>query len=129
METVILAVVLLVAIYAATLSTIAYRRVAKHLLNWGNLGESTVHNLSVIFGKVESMESTLEDVRDVLTEASRLKAAKSEVFDSRDKIPAKAPAHYVPIARRRAQAEIASMGPVTHDAKVRENNAKAMESA
>lgn len=59
----------------------------------------------------------------------RENAPADTVFDSRDKIPAKAPAHYVPIGRRRAQAEIASMGPVTHDAKVRENNAKAMEQA
>ena len=36
---------------------------------------------------------------------------------------------YVPIARRRAAAEVASQAPATHDARVRENNARAMETA
>lgn len=88
------------------------------------------------FDRVNSMTGYLSDENKRLTSEVHMllrqkhaTVPKSEVFDSRDKIPAKAPAHYVPIGRRRAQAEIASMGPVTHDAKVRENNAKAMEQA
>jgi|HubBroStandDraft_1064217.scaffolds.fasta_scaffold268357_1 hypothetical protein len=52
--------------------------------------------------------------------------AKSPTFDKDDKIPTNGPRRYVPLAIRRAQAERASMGPQTHDAQVRENNAKAM---
>ena len=52
-------------------------------------------------------------------------------FDQNAKMPdrsARRPA-YVSVAQRRAQAEAASLGPQTHTEQVRENNAKAMESA
>lgn len=54
------------------------------------------------------------------------KASAASVFD-RDKIPLSESTRYVPIARRRAAAERQSLGPVTHDDKVRANNAQAME--
>ena len=63
------------------------------------------------------------ETRDVLREASRLKAAKSP-FDEREKLPS---VRYVPVARRRAMAERESLAPVTHNEKVRENNIRAME--
>ena len=56
-------------------------------------------------------------------------APKSDIFADRDKIPATGPRRYESIATRRARAEKASMGPATHDAQVRENNARAMEQA
>ena len=127
METAILAVILVLALYSAGLATIAYRRVAKHLFDWGNLGTHTIHNLSVIHGKVEGLESSVEGIQDVLKEASRLKAAKDSPFEPHDKMPATGKLAYVPIARRRALAERESLGPATHAAKVREANAKAME--
>lgn len=76
--------------------------------------------------------SSVNLIREVLTEASRIKAARPEPQPASDKIqddripPRKA---YVPIARRRAAAEAASQTPATHDARVRENNVRAMETA
>jgi hypothetical protein len=68
----------------------------------------------------------IESVADVLKEASRIKIARTDsVFDKGDTIPVKA--RYVPLAFRRRQAEQQSAGPATHDQKVRENNARAME--
>ncbi len=126
METTVLAVILVLALYSAGLATIAYRRVAKHLFNWGNLGTATLHNLSVIHGKVEGLESSVEGIQDVLKEASRIRAARPE--STGDKIPLGSD-RYVPIARRRAQAEQASMGPQTHRDQVVANDTKAMQSA
>lgn len=70
------------------------------------------------------------DIRSVLTKASQIKAAKQpeSIFD-RDTLQPTGSRRYVPITVRRAQAEAQSMGPQTHDAKVRENNARAIESA
>jgi hypothetical protein len=56
-------------------------------------------------------------------------APKESPFADRDKIPATGKGRYVPIGSRRQAAELASLGPQTHDTKVRENNAKAMERA
>ncbi len=72
----------------------------------------------------------LGDIRGVLSEASVINRAKqkSSVFDG-DKIQEKPAQRYVPIARRRAQAEQSSMGPQNHAESVREANARAIESA
>ena len=66
-------------------------------------------------------------IRDVLTEASRIKAQKVEPKQNSANISPVG--RYVPIAKRRSVAEAGSQGPITHDAVVRENNAKAMETA
>lgn len=68
----------------------------------------------------------LEEIAGVLKEASRLKSQR--VFDS-DTIPDRQPNRvpYVSVAKRRAQAEAASLGPQSHKDQVRVNNAKAME--
>lgn len=70
--------------------------------------------------KFEELSGRYDRILDAL--AAR---AKDSVFDH-DKIPVSESGRYVPIARRRLQAERASLGPATHDAKVRENNAKAI---
>ena len=70
---------------------------------------------------------------DVLeAELAALKAAPKPhkpdgVFDKGDKIAPTGPARYVPVARRRAAAEAASLGPQSHTEQLRANNAKAME--
>ena len=70
-------------------------------------------------------------IRDVLTKASQIKAAKQPepVFDRDTLQPMKQPRRYVPIASRRAQAEAASLGPQTHRDEVIANDARAMEQA
>jgi hypothetical protein len=73
------------------------------------------------------IETGVEHIREVLTEASRLKAQKVEPKPNSANISPVG--RYVPIAKRRSVAEAESQGPVTHDAAVRENNAKAMETA
>jgi len=79
----------------------------------------------VVLNALSPIETSVNDIRTVLTEASRIKHQKTEG----DTIPSMGRTAYVPIARRRAFAESASLGPVTHDAKVRENNTRAIESA
>ena len=70
------------------------------------------------------------ETRDVLKAASRLKASRADSpFEQPDKIPSTAPARDVPVARRRAAAEMQSAGTVTHDDQVRKNNERAMEKA
>jgi hypothetical protein len=75
--------------------------------------------------------SSLNHIREVLTEASRLKALKVDSPEKSDTISERTPPRsvYIPIARRRQFAESASFSPATHDAKVRENNARAIETA
>lgn len=77
----------------------------------------------------EVLHGRTTEIRDVLKEASRLKALRAESPDDRATIPARGSLRYVPIARQRAKAERQSLGPVTHQQQVRENNAKAIESA
>lgn len=77
----------------------------------------------------EDIHTITVETRDVLKEASRLKAAKDSPFADRDKIPVMPQGRYVPLARRRAQAEAESQGPATHDERVRANNTRAMEHA
>jgi hypothetical protein len=73
-----------------------------------------------------------QEIESVLKQASRLKTLKEQPspFEG-DKIPdkVKPTSRYVPVSTRRAQAERQSLGPATHDEKVRENNARAMETA
>jgi hypothetical protein len=83
----------------------------------------------------ECAQPILDDtsaIRSVITAASRLKSSKEQPspFEG-DKIPdkVKPTSRYVPVSTRRAQAERQSLGPATHDEKVRENNARAMETA
>ena len=87
-------------------------------------------NLAAIAADTAGTADEVVKIADVLTKASQIRTAKHEsVFDG-DKIQEKpAGARYVPIARRRAAAEAASLGPATHDDRVREANARAMETA
>lgn len=86
--------------------------------------------LVVISTAVQSAHLLTVETRDVLREASRIKAAKAEsVFEKPPVEHLGATRRYVPLALRRRQAEIESLGPVSHADKVRENNARAMESA
>jgi hypothetical protein len=84
-----------------------------------------------ILEHVEELEDKVESIRSVLTKASRLKAIRPEPQPASDKIQDRVSPRsaYVPIARRRAVAEAASHVAVTHDARVRENNARAIETA
>jgi len=88
-----------------------------------------LHNLACVAADASETADGVIKISDVLTEASRIKAAKSPTFDG-DKIQEKsASLRYVPIARRRAQAEAASQTPATHSAQVRANNTRALETA
>ena len=81
-----------------------------------------------LMNRIEDGVIVAADIREVLREASRIKAVRTESpFEPRDKIQPLPSGRYVPIARRRAQAERESAGPETHDERVRENNARAME--
>lgn len=76
--------------------------------------------------RIHALEGELFEFKQAL----KAKASRSDSpFEQRDKMPSTAPARYMPIARRRAAAETQSQEPITHDAKVRENNARAMETA
>lgn len=77
---------------------------------------------------VSEAHTTVREIRDVLKEASRLKSAKVEQSE-RATIPLRGAPRYVPLSQRRAQAERESQGPMRHDERVRENNARAIESA
>ena len=75
------------------------------------------------------IENLIFERDELLRQKQGTPTAKVSVFDN-DKIPdSRSKPVYVPIARRRAQAEAASLGPKNHDDKVRENNARAIESA
>jgi len=76
---------------------------------------------------IETQQISAE-TRSVLKEASRIKAARESVFEPRDTIPSGS-RRYVPLALRRRMAEQASAGPATHKEQVRENNARAIETA
>jgi hypothetical protein len=67
------------------------------------------------------------DMRDALVPI----ALKVDSPEKSDTISERTPPRsvYIPIARRRQFAESASFSPATHDAKVRENNARAIETA
>src|SRR5277367_211943 len=74
--------------------------------------------------RICALEIELFDFKEALKARAR-----QSVFDG-EKSPEKSGrVGYVPVARRRAQAEYASLGPKTHDEKVRENNTRAIESA
>lgn len=87
------------------------------------LGELKMHS-----DDISGTADEVVKISEVLTKASALKVQRESVFDAGDKIPDRQPSRlaYVPVARRRAAAEMASTGPQTHIEKVRENNAKAM---
>ena len=93
----------------------AKNAIIKNLLDRGIAHAATVRELQNRANKAEA-------------ELQRL-PAPTPVFDG-DKIPDKSGrVSYVPVARRRAQAEAAILGPKTHGDKLRENNIRAIESA
>jgi len=88
-----------------------------------------------IFAKLSLLDATLveavldiEDIREVLTEASRLKAlresAAKEELGPRAAVRGK---RFVGLAERRAQAERASITDIANKAVVHNNNVRAME--
>lgn len=89
-----------------------------------------VTSLNALSEAIISLQTNTDSIRDVLTKASAIKAQKQDSVFDRDTItPTNQKPRYVSLAIRRAQAERASLGPVTHDDRVRENNARAIESA
>lgn len=85
-----------------------------------------MEEMETISAQVADISVRLGDVEHVLKEASRIRAQKDSPFEKDSgKIPSTK--HYVPVARRRAEAEQASLGPQTHAEKVRANNARALE--
>ena len=87
-------------------------------------------DLATIAADTAGTADEVVKIADVLTKASQIRTAKREsVFDG-DKIQEKpAGSRYVPIARRRAAAEAATMVPATHSEQVRANNTRALETA
>ena len=82
-----------------------------------------------ISAEIDAGTSQSASILNLLAEASKRNALreKPSTFDKADdKIPASS-ARYIPVARRRAQAERASAGPQNHTDQVRANNAKVME--
>jgi hypothetical protein len=87
--------------------------------------------LVILHGMIDAQRDRIKDLEDELsTFKEALKArSKASVFES-DTIPDRpGKMAYVPVSRRRAQAEYASLGAKTHDDKVRENNVRAIENA
>ena len=82
----------------------------------------------ILRGMVENQAVRIHDLEGELYQfRSALKSKAQSAFDKPDdKIPA-SPARYIPVARRRAQAERASAGPQNHTDQVRANNAKVLE--
>lgn len=115
METAILAVVG-VAIVAALL---LQRNAIRDLRQSTGLMQTSI---SACNDMVSDTLEQAEQIRSVLTEASRIKA-------QREAEPAGSPprSKFIGVAQRRAQAERRSLEPVTHSAKIAANNAKAME--
>lgn len=74
--------------------------------------------------RIEALEGELFDFKQALKAK-----VKESVFDGSDKTSESRRMAYIPVARRRAQAERLSLGPKNHDEKVRENNTRAIESA
>jgi hypothetical protein len=77
---------------------------------------------------LDSIGNLVIEIRDVLTEASKIKAAKEEKI-ARATVPPATPKGFVPIARRRAMAERVVSAPAEHRAQVVANNARAIEGA
>jgi hypothetical protein len=98
-----------------------------------DLGEAIqrLSNLASIVGSaVETVNCGLEEVRTVLVQARKINAQKADgVFDKQEsaKMQPSGSLRYVPIARRRAQAERQSQGPENHQEQVRANNARVLE--
>jgi hypothetical protein len=94
-------------------------------------------NLSLAAGSLERTAKGLDERCDRLVaerdELLRQKAlwgrVKEDPFDRDAKIPDSKPGRYVPVAKRRAEAEAASLGPQTHSERVVANNARAIEQA
>ena len=88
-------------------------------------------DLAKIAADTSGTADEVVQIAEVLKAASVINRTRqtNSVFDN-DKIQEKpASLRYVPIARRRQQAEMASIGPQTHQDQVRENNARAIETA
>ena len=126
METAICAVVCVLTIGACSWLVIREVRAARAAIF--NQLQVHAYDLSRICADTSGTADEVVRITDVLTQASQIKRQKSSVFDG-DKIQEKPAQRYVPIARRRAQAESASMGPQNHADSVREANARAIESA
>jgi len=68
---------------------------------------------------------SVEDIREVLSEASRRNAVRNG--EEVPAVPPKSGRKFIGVAERRRFAERASQGPIRHDERVRQNNVKAME--
>jgi hypothetical protein len=93
--------------------------------------------LSTIDHLTQALKESTDERRKLLaeqervdTELKRLANPKETVFDKDEPLNKMlGRMAYIPVARRRAQAERLSLGPKNHDEKVRENNTRAIESA
>lgn len=74
---------------------------------------------------VESVLESVEDIREVLTEASRRNAVRNGTDEPA--MPRRNGRKFIGISERRAAAERISQGPVSRADRTREANAKAME--
>jgi hypothetical protein len=120
METAILAVIIIGFVAIGWLIRYEARRNVGILRAQPSNGEVLEH--------VENVQEVCTGIRDVLTEASKIKAAKEEKI-ARATVPPATPKGFVPIARRRAMAERVVSAPAEHRAQVVANNARAIEGA
>ena len=129
MATAIILVFLGILATGLLIAVVKIRILQRHIDAVLRVQETHSTDLARIASDTSEIADEVIKIADVLTEASRIKAAKSPTFDG-DKIQEKsASLRYVPIARRRAQAEAASQTPATHNAQVRANNTRALETA
>ena len=129
MATAIILVFLGILATGLLIAVVKIRILQRHIDAVLRVQETHSTDLARIASDTSEIADEVIKIADVLTEASRIKAAKSPTFDG-DKIQEKsASLRYVPIARRRAQAEAASLGPATHNDRVRANNTRALETA
>lgn len=96
---------------------------------WLGIGESISQADFIAYQEgqqqlMTALQSQLTDFKDAL----KRRAEASRTFDGDNMQPVRS-TRYVPIARLRAMAEAQSAGPATHKEQVRENNARAIESA
>lgn len=108
METAILAVVIVASVGGAT---------------W-YLGRAI--ELAVKSAKPATLSDVAEYIPSSVKSRPALAPIPDSVFDKSDKIAPTGPWRYVPLGRRRAAAEAASLGPHSHAEHVRANNEKVL---
>lgn len=124
METALLAILILG--FAGLIGSSVYfgRRIYAEFVVFGT---NVQHNTSVIHSNVEDTLSIVEEIKEVLTEASKLKALREQPGKE---LPLRPPARtrrFIGLAERRKSAELESLKSGSYKAQVQSNDIAAME--